>query len=95
MYEDINLDLLDMLKIDLGIITGEFDDRLIGYIAYAKDQIEKEGADVCMNTIGDMQLIVMYAAWLWRKRDTGEDMPRMLRYALNNKVLGGKMGNDG
>lgn len=95
MYEDINLDLLDMLKIDLGIITGEFDDRLTGYIAYAKDQIEKEGADVSMNTIGDMQLIVMYAAWLWRKRDTGEGMPRMLRYALNNKVLGGKMGNDG
>ena len=44
----------------------------------------------------DAQLIVMYAAWLWRKRDgaTGPvqnydatTMPRMLRLMLNNRVF--------
>ena len=37
-----------------------------------------------------MQLIVMYAAWLWRKRDGMDAMPMMLRRALNNRVFGEK-----
>lgn len=89
------LEMLDMLKIDLGIVTDTYNDRLLQYIASAKSQIEREGASISTNEIADMQLIVMYARWLWSRRDTGEGMPRMLRYALNNKVLGGKMKNDG
>jgi hypothetical protein len=38
-----------------------------------------------------MALVVMYAAWLWRKRDNMEGMPRMLRYALNNRIFQEKM----
>jgi len=34
----------------------------------------------------------MYAAWLWRKRDTMDAMPRMLRWMLNNRVFGPRMG---
>lgn len=30
----------------------------------------------------------MYTAWLWRRRDSGEGMPRMLRYTLNNRLIG-------
>lgn len=37
----------------------------------------------------DAQLIVMYASYMYRKRSTNEPMPRMLRYALNNRVFGG------
>ena len=36
----------------------------------------------------DQDLVLMYAEWLWRERVTGAAMPRMLRYALNNRVLG-------
>lgn len=43
-------------------------------------------------TIQDGMLIVMYAAWLYRKRATGEGMPRMLRYTLNQRVLVEKAG---
>lgn len=89
------LEMLDMLKIDLGIVTDDYNTWLFGLLESARSQIEAEGADICLGAVSDMQLIVMYAAWLWRKRDTGEGMPRMLRYALNNKVLGGKMRNDG
>jgi hypothetical protein len=32
----------------------------------------------------------MYAAYLWRQRVTGEGMPRMLRYALNNRLFSRK-----
>lgn len=84
------LDMLEMLKVDLGIVTSAYDTRLTQYISYAKQSIKEEGATLDLSSVDDMQLVVMYAGWLWRRRDTGEGMPRMLRYALNNKVLGGK-----
>jgi len=83
-------ELLTMLKIDCGITTTAFDERLAQYVEVAKSEITREGATLA-DTASDSQLIVMYAAWLWRKRDTGEGMPRMLRYALNQKVFSQKM----
>lgn len=85
--------LLQMLKVDLGIMnTSAYDTRLSQYINSAKESIIEEGAsnlDALSNPL-DAQLIVMYAAWLWRKRDTMEGMPRMVRYALNNRVFKGE-----
>lgn len=83
-------ELLTMLKIDCGITTTAFDERLAQYVEVAKTEITREGATLA-DTASDSQLIVMYAAWLWRKRDTGEGMPRMLRYALNQRVFSQKM----
>lgn len=84
--------LLDMLKVDLGIMqTTAYDERLSQCLQSARNAIEEEGAsdlDALSNS-ADAQLIVMYAAWLWRKRDTFEGMPRMVRYALNNRVFKG------
>lgn len=79
---------LVMLKVDLGITTNRYDTRLTQYIDEAKKQIEREGATVNENDYG---LVVMYAAWLWRRRDSGEGMPRMIRYALNNRIFSEKM----
>lgn len=84
--------LLGMLKIDLGIMTDAFDSRLTQYLDSALASIQREGATIDIKDTGDAQLVVMYAAWTWRRRDTGEGMPRMLRYALNNRVLSEKMG---
>ena len=84
--------LLSMLKIDLGIMTDAFDSRLTQYLESALASIQREGATIDIKDTGDAQLVVMYAAWTWRRRDTGEGMPRMLRYALNNRVLSEKMG---
>lgn len=53
--------------------------------------------------VDDANLIVMYAAWLYRKRVddslsgytsaiSATGMPRMLRYALNNRIFSQKMG---
>ena len=40
------------------------------------------------NTDEDNQIVVMYAAYLFRKRaDDNPVMPRMLRYALNNRLF--------
>lgn len=86
------MDLLVALKIDLGITVNNYDERLTQYIAEAVTQITREGATIDLETDGN--LIVMYAAWLWRKRDSGEGMPRMLRYALNNRVFSEKLGGE-
>lgn len=86
--------LLAMLKIDLGITTTAYDARLAQYITASSEAIAKEGATLNFNNAEDMQLVVMYARWMWSKRDTGEGMPRMLRYMLNNRVFNEKMGAD-
>ena len=85
-------DLLASLKVDLGITTTRYDERLRQYLLSAISFIEEEGAQLDSASIKDQQLIVMYAEWMWRRRDSGEGMPRMLRYALNNKIFAGKMG---
>ena len=83
--------LLTMLKTDLGIMqTTAYDTRLGQYLDAAEQEIIKEGvSDFDTSSIDDAQLVVIYAAWLWRKRDTMEGMPRMVRYALNNRVFKG------
>lgn len=84
--------LLSMLKVDLGIsTTTSYDERLIQYLTTAQAEIAREGASLEATSTDDMALVVMYAAWLWRKRDNMEGMPRMLRYALNNRIFQEKM----
>lgn len=90
-----DLNLLSMLKIDLGFKTNGYDDRLNQLLTVAEKEIIREGAETLDKTdLDDAQLIVMYAAWLWRKRDTQDGMPRMVRYAINNRVFSEKMAVD-
>lgn len=83
-------ELLTMLKVDLGISTTAYDTRLAQYITTAQTEITREGVTLT-DSMGDGSLVIMYAAWMWRRRDTGEGMPRMLRYALNNRIFSEKM----
>lgn len=83
--------LLSSLKIDLGISTTAFDGRLLQYLTSAAESIRAEGATTLdPNNPSDAQLIIAYAAWTWRKRDSMEGMPRMLRWQLNNRIMGEK-----
>lgn len=88
--------LLSMLKVDLGIMaTTAYDERLGQYLENAAASIAEEGATLDLDALKDKQLVVMYAAWTWRKRDSGEGMPRMLRYALNNRIFSEKVKTNG
>ena len=83
--------MLEMLKIDLGIVTKARDQRLTQLLLEAAKLIEREGAALDTdNSIEDAGLVIQYAGWMWRKRDTGEGMPRMLRWALNNRIFSQK-----
>lgn len=95
MTEEIIAALLEMLKVDLGIVATAYDSRLRQYLQNAAEQITREGVTIDYDSLGDRQLIVMYAAWTWRRRDTGEGMPRMVRYTLNNRIFSEKVKSDG
>ena len=84
--------MLAMLKISLGIVTTAYDERLSQYLTSAKTEIEREGATLSADSVSDCNLIIQYAEWMWRKRDSGDGMPRMLRWQINNRIF--DMGGD-
>lgn len=87
-----DLNLLCFLKANLElppVFTAQ-DDFLLSLIASAREMIAREGVTL-NDSAEDSSLIVMYAAWLYRKRaDSSPSMPRMLRWALNNRLLSEK-----
>lgn len=88
-------DVLTILKGNLGIITNDATElaKLNHLIDAAIAYMEREGVTftetdgVYAFTIEDADLVNMYAAYLFRKRATDEGMPRMLRWALNNRIM--------
>ena len=86
--------LIAAVRADLAIASKAFDKRLLARIRTAQARIAEEGITLA-DTEEDRDLVVMYAAYLWRSRSTGEDMPRMLRYALNNRLFSRKARGEG
>lgn len=105
-----NETILTMLKQGLEIITDYMDEQsktaknleLMQYIETAEVFIEREGI-VLEDNVSDQMLVSMYAMWLYDKRKTTgskytsyyiQNMPRMLRYNLNNRLLQQKVRDD-
>ena len=82
--------ILEMLKVDLGMVTTAYDERLSAIINAAMGAIATEGITLDAARVDDMQLVTMYSAWLWRRRDSMDAMPRMLRWSLNNRLFSQK-----
>ena len=75
---------LTILKKDLQMLTNSNDDYLKILMKQANAQIEREGVDTSDGIEEDMA-VIQYAAYLFRKRASGDtDMPRYLRLQLNN-----------
>lgn len=83
-------DLLTALKTDLGIASTGYDARLNQLIDTAKAAVTEEGVETLdtAGSLNDAQIVIMYARWLWNRRETMDAMPRMLRWALNNRIFG-------
>lgn len=79
--------LLPALKTDLGITATAFDERLTARLEAAAERIAGMGITLS-DTPADRDLVLMYAAWLWRCRVTQAPMGRMLQLALNNRLFG-------
>lgn len=92
--------LLAMLKNNLEILTTYMDQasvemidtQLLQYIQTSATFIEREGISLDLDDISDCMLVTMYSAWLYEKRkDPTAQMPRMLRYNLNNRLFSEKV----
>ncbi len=85
--------VLPLLQVDLGELypTDGRKNYLSQVIDAAIAFITREGITL-EDTVEDLQLVEMYAAYLVRKRNTTEAMPRMLRWALNNRLFSQKSG---
>lgn len=85
--------VLPLLQVDLGELYPS--DERKAYLTQVIDAaiafITREGISL-EGTAEDLQLVNMYAAYLVRKRNTTEAMPRMLRWALNNRLFSQKAG---
>lgn len=85
-----NEEMLHMLKYDLQMRTEANDEYLNQLIEYSKKAIEREGIKLS-NDLECSMIIVQYAAYLFRKRGSNDSqMPRFLRYSLNNLLLSQK-----
>lgn len=82
--------MLSGLKTNLGIVVSAYDERLTAYLDSAKQMIQREGITLT-DSAEDTTLVIQYAAWMWHERDNGTGMPRMIRYALNNRLFSEKM----
>lgn len=86
---------LAALKVDLGISASAYDDRLKQYLNVAAENIKNEGVAIDYTRYDHNQIIIMYAGWMWRKRESGQGMPRMVRYQLNNLIFQSKIKTEG
>lgn len=88
--------MLAMLRADLEQPSPTVNDYLLELIDAAKESIEATGIWLT-DTARDRNLVVMYAAYLYRKRKADnpkgvDKMPRMLRSALNDRLIAEKGG---
>lgn len=84
-------DLLTLTQANLDLLSTDENrkNQLSFLIKTAIELIAREGVTLTEPyTSEDANLIVMYASYLYRKRATDEPMPRMLRWALNNRIFG-------
>lgn len=81
---------MTLLQADLNILQPDATRtaQLTQLINAALQLIAREGVTLqAPFSAEDAQLVIMYAAYLFRKRATAEPMPRMLRWALNNRIF--------
>lgn len=86
-----NAEILTLLQVDLGEMypSTQRQAYLNQAISAAQAFIAREGISLT-DSVEDGQLVEMYAAYLIRKRAEDTGMPRMLRWALNNRLFSQK-----
>ena len=88
-------DILTILKTDIQVSSSALDAYLSNIITAARGYIAKEGIALA-DTIEDGMLVEMYAAYMYRRRrEENVAMPRMLRWALNNRLMSQRRVTDG
>ncbi len=88
----MNTQILELLKVNLGIMTDKRNEYLLSIIDSVISELESEQGIIIDND-DDLHImfIVDYSAWRYRSRGEGV-MPRNLQFRLHNLVLSMKEG---
>lgn len=82
-------ELLERLKIDIGIINSSvYDERLMSVLNAALTTVNKfVGAEMDITDDRDAELVIDYARYLWLTRTAPADIPTNLKYRLNCRAF--------
>jgi glutathione synthase/RimK-type ligase-like ATP-grasp enzyme len=84
-------DKLIILKKDLQMISNTNDEYLSKLLEFSKALMIQEGINYIQDDIGCEMINIHYAAYLFRRRGGSEtNMPRFLRWELNNLLFSQK-----
>ena len=87
MSEQAIANCLSLFKLDLGITHNLRDPLFSNLIGSSIMELEKEGVDLSSSTVEDIQLVVDYSLWMYRKRDQDIGLPRRLQFKIHNRVI--------
>lgn len=81
-------ELLERLKIDIGLVGTAYDARLLDLLNMSKTAVEKwTRKTVYISNVHDSELVIDYARWQWLTRREPSDMPRSLKYRLDCRLF--------
>ena len=82
---------LEILKKDLQMLTESNDQYLQALLDLAAEAIKKEGITLIEDDTQCDMAVIQYASYLFRKRAAADtQMPRFLRWQLNNLLFSQK-----
>ncbi|MDQ8571340.1 hypothetical protein Q3F85_11360 [Enterococcus faecium] len=88
----MNTQILELLKVNLGIMTDKRNEYLLSIIDSVISELESEqGILIDNNDDLHIMFIIDYSAWRYRSRGEGV-MPRNIQFRLHNLVLSMKKG---
>jgi len=87
MTEELLSNSLQLLKLDLGITHDLRDTYFTNILETAHKELSKMGVDLSASSVEDMQLIVDYTVWNYRKRQEDVGLSRSLKFRINNRVI--------
>lgn len=81
---------LAMLKTSLGFYGQTppgVEELLKGKLDQAEDRLSRAGLVLDLAEVSDLQFLVSTAEWLYRKRDAGPGLSRMIREELHDRQV--------
>lgn len=80
--------ILTLIKQRLGITSTVRDAYLLAIIESSLSNLENlRGVSLRLDRPDHMFFIVAYTVWVYQSKDSSGDMPKHLRYDLNNLIL--------
>ncbi|EOW9529892.1 hypothetical protein ACO11K_003656 [Bacillus cytotoxicus] len=87
MNKQVKDNLLNLLKLDLGITHNLRDAYFNNLLVSSQNEIERTGIVLDFENIDDQMLTVDYAAWSYRKRQEDVQLSRNLQIRINNRLI--------